>query len=227
MVFPFQQVLKMGSILISGLFIIREHQDFCTLFTMHCFLNLIHAWNLHSLPCPEWYEMLTNEWLTAESDVTVETPSYKIKHWALLILKILPHHPLFCGFWDTFPTFSCHLKYFFLLLKLEVLHWNPWQSLKSSTRGSRGEEPLEIVYTQIWMLTWGGHFFFSIFSTSLRSLKFINHCHKSFLSLSFPGFSCYLEFMVPTSILNLSEIRISIPNWLFGILIKLNQHFQN
>lgn len=76
MVFPFQQVLKMGSILISGLFIIREHQDFCTLLTMHCFLNLIHAWNLHSLPCPEWYEMLTNELLTAESDVTVETPSY-------------------------------------------------------------------------------------------------------------------------------------------------------
>lgn len=116
-------------------------------------------------------------------------PLQSIKHWALLTLKILPHHLLFVASEVTFlgpPPVSNT----FLLHKLEVLNRNPGQSLKSSTTGSRGAEPLEVVCAYMWMCT-SGHLFF-IFSTNLRSLKVINHYHKSFSSASFPSFNCYL-----------------------------------
>lgn len=118
-------------------------------------------------------------------------PLQSTEHWPLLIPKILPHHSLFLASEAPFLG-SPPISNTSLLLKLKVLNWHPGQSLKSSTIGSRGEEPLEIVYTQIWMCTWGGHLCF-ILSTNLRSPKVITHCHKPFSSVSFPSFNCCLR----------------------------------
>lgn len=231
MEFPFQQVLKMGSILRSGLFIIKEHQDFCTLFTVHCFLNWIHAWNLYSLPCPlhamRCLRMCGSPLnLMSQLKLPPTGPLQKIKHWALLILKILLHHPLFFGFWGTFPTFSFHLKYFCLLLKLEDLHWNPRQSWKAHQQVPEVRNPLKL-YTYKFGCIYEEAIPPPIFSMGLRSLKVINHSHKSFFSLSFPGFNCYLWAYCSYINPNLSEIWIHISNWLFSIFIKLNQHMRN
>lgn len=135
MEFPFQQVLKMGYILISGLFIIQNIKT-SALFPMHCFLNLdscIERSQSAFCLCMGWN--VTNELLIAESNVTADTPSYwtspEHKPWEPLIPPILPHHPLS---WASEAPFlgSPHLKYCSVCLLchkfFREVHDSPWRA---------------------------------------------------------------------------------------------------
>lgn len=176
----------MDSILISGLFIVREHQDFCSLFTMHCFLNSIHAWNCHTLPCASaCYEMFRNERLTAESDVAVQTPSWwtspEHKARGTPDSQNSPSPPLVLASEAPFPTFSSHLQYL-SAPQIGSSSLNPRTvPEKLNNRFRRWGTP-EIVHTQIWTCTWG-HLFF-IFSMNLRALFFYKLSKLQLLSLS-------------------------------------------